>query len=96
MKNYFFQIQIPVSILKEKNRYVAYSPALDLSTSGKTIQQTKKRFSQIVGIFFEELTENQTLDSALSDLGWRKTDKKWKPPKIISQKSESIKIPVSV
>ena len=49
------QIRIPVSILKEKNRYVAYTPALDLSTSGKTKKEVKKRFSQAVEIFFEEL-----------------------------------------
>lgn len=55
MKNYFIQIQIPVSILKEKNCCVAYSPVLDLSTSWNTLKQVKKRFNEIIEIFFGEL-----------------------------------------
>jgi len=48
-------VNLPVFILKEGRRFIAYSPALDLSTSGKTYSEVKKRFAEIVDIFFEEL-----------------------------------------
>ena len=53
MNKVALKFQIPVSILKEDKKYVAYTPALDLSTSGKSYQEVKKRFSEIVNIFFE-------------------------------------------
>ena len=48
-----FNVQVPVTILKEDKVFVAYSPVLDLSTSGKTFTQVRRRFSEAVQIFFE-------------------------------------------
>ena len=87
-----FKINIPVSILKEGKRYVAYTPALDLSTSGKTYKETQKRFSEIVSIFIEEIAKAGTLDSVLSDLGWKKVKTSWIPPLVISQNLQTIEV----
>ncbi|MEK7636828.1 MAG: hypothetical protein AAB402_00355 [Patescibacteria group bacterium] len=51
-------IILPVSILREGKRFIAYTPALDLSTSGKTFDQAKQRFAEAAELFFEE-TERQ-------------------------------------
>ena len=48
-------VNLPVTIFKEGKNYVAYSPALDLSTSASTYKKAQARFSEIVEIFFEEL-----------------------------------------
>ncbi|MEK7537372.1 MAG: hypothetical protein AAB619_00155 [Patescibacteria group bacterium] len=45
---------LPVSILREGKRFIAYTPALDLSTSGKTFEQAKQRFEEAAELFFEE------------------------------------------
>lgn len=66
------EINIPVSILKEGNKFIAYSPALDLSTSGKNYDEVKRRFKEILGIFLEELLKKGTLKEVLLDLGWKK------------------------
>jgi hypothetical protein len=87
------EIKLPVSILKEGKKYIAYTPALDLSTSGKSQSEVKKRFSEIVNIFFEELIEKDTLEESLKDLGWEKAGKSWNAPQIISQKSETFCVP---
>ena len=47
--------KIPVTIFKEGDMFVAYTPALDLSTSGKTFVQVRERFSEAIAIFFEEI-----------------------------------------
>lgn len=51
---------LPITIFKEGKSYVAYSPALDLSTSAATYKKAQTRFSEIVELFFEELSEMKT------------------------------------
>lgn len=90
--NYKLNFSLPVSILKEDKCFVAYSPALDLSTSGKTFEQAKKRFDEVVEIFFEELLEKGTLDKVLKELGWKNIEKEWLPPVLISQAIENFQV----
>ncbi|MEK7624310.1 MAG: hypothetical protein AAB404_01095 [Patescibacteria group bacterium] len=91
-----FGVNIPVSVLKEGNKFVAYSPVFDLSTSGDDYNEVKKRFKEIVGIFLEELVKKGTLEESLLDLGWRKAHSKLVPPIVISQESQTIRLPVRV
>ena len=85
--------KFPVSILREGEKYIAYTPALDLSTSGDSYEETKKRFGEIVDIFIEELIKKGTLEQVLFDLGWKKIQTKWNPPIVISQDFQIVKIP---
>ena len=64
-------VNLPVAFIKEGERVVAYTPALDLSTSGKDEAEAKVRFNEIVDIFFKDLLEQGTFAEVLSDLGWR-------------------------
>jgi len=66
------EIILPVSIFKEGKHFVAYTPALDLSTSAKTFDEVKKRLFEAVQIFFEELTKKGTTEEVLKGLGWHK------------------------
>lgn len=86
---------LPVSILKEGSVFVAYSPALDLSTYGKSFEEVQKRFNEIVGIFFEELVEKGTIADVLSGLGWQKEQENWAPPVIIANETRNFRVPVS-
>lgn len=72
--------------------YVAYTPALDLSTSGKTHKEVQKRFNEIVDIFFEEIIERGTLDEVLAGLGWEKVRREWVPPTVISHTIQPMNI----
>ena len=63
--------------------------ALDLSTSASTYKKAQTRFSEIVEIFFEELSEMGTLDVVLKDLGWQKIKSNWQPPVVISNYMQS-------
>lgn len=90
-----FSCSLPVSILKEGEVFVAYSPALDLSTYGKSFDEVQKRFNEVVEIFFEELIEKGTVNDVLSGLGWQKEQKSWVPPIIIANETRDFRIPVS-
>jgi len=71
--------KIPVTIFKEGNMFVAHTPALDLSTSGKTFAQVRERFAEAITIFFEEIEKMGTTDEVLGSLGWQKIKQKWRP-----------------
>lgn len=93
------EIKLPVLFLKEGSKFIAYSPALDISTCGKTFNKAQKRFEELVGIFFEELREKGTLEDVLLECGWRKNKKpraNWLPPSFIAQTDETFKIPCRV
>ncbi len=90
----YLELKLPVSFLREGKKYIAYTPALDLSTSGKNYAEVKRRFSETVNIFFEELIDKGTLEEVLLDLGWERIQAKWHPPVLISQESQTVKVPV--
>ena len=92
MKTAKLEFNLPVSILREGKKFVAYTPALDLSTSGKSYEEAKKRFKEAVSIFFEELIKKGTLEEVLRDLGWKRIQKKWRPPIVISQEFQTIQV----
>ncbi len=84
---------LAVVIMKEGRHFVAYSPALDLSTAGKSAKDAKIKFREAAEILLEEIFEAGTADDVLSDLGWKKVQKQWTPPPIVSTKSIGITIP---
>lgn len=84
---------LPVVITKQNKRFVAYTPALDIATSGKSQKEVKARFVELANLFFEEIIEAGTADDVLSELGWRKVQKKWNPPQVISAQSIGLRMP---
>ena len=85
-------VNLPVAFIKEGDHVVAYTPALDISTSGRDEVEAKERFAELVQIFFADMVENNTIDPVLSELGWHREEKRWTPP-AISQESISVELP---
>lgn len=94
MKKVRFQANLPVTFMREGDQFVAYTPALDLSTAGNTFVQVKKRFAEAVHILIEECLKMGTLTMVLEDLGWVKRKSEWVPPIIVAQESQILNIPV--
>lgn len=92
MKEMKVDVNIPVSIFKEDNTFIAYCPVLDISTSAKSFEQVRSRFHQVVDIFFEETIEKGTLDETLLNYGWKKEKRTWSPPAIISCQPEKVSL----
>lgn len=93
MKKLQYQLSLPVSVLREGDSFIAYSPALDLSTVGETFEQAKARFDEAVQIFFEEISSKGTLNEVLSELGWQKQNKYFVPPAVVSHETEKFSVP---
>ncbi len=94
MKKTYFSFNLQTSFLREGDKFIAYAPALDLSTSGDTYEQAKKRFKEVVEIFFEEILNKGTLNEVLEDLGWKKINAQWQPPLVVGQESRTINVPL--
>ncbi len=85
--------QLPVVITKQGKRFVAHTPALDLSTSGKSVKDVQKKFDEAVQLFFEEIVEMGTVNEVLSELGWHRVQQTWNPPQVVSAESIGVRIP---
>ncbi|MDD5433232.1 MAG: hypothetical protein PHE77_01040 [Candidatus Pacebacteria bacterium] len=83
------EFKITVNFLKEGKKFIAYSPAFDLSTCGSTFEQAKKRFEEIASIFIEETKKRGDLENVLAGLGWQKTKTSWQPPVLVGQETHS-------
>jgi predicted RNase H-like HicB family nuclease len=64
------RVHVPVSFYKEGDYVVAYCPALELSSYGKTEEAAKRAFGRAVSIFLEETQRKGTLERVLLSLGW--------------------------
>jgi predicted RNase H-like HicB family nuclease len=84
------KFRLPVLIFREGKYFIAYSPVLDLSTSGKDYEEARRRFQEVVEIFFEELIKKGTLKEVLKELDWQKINRKWQSPSLVSQEYVSI------
>lgn len=63
-------IELHVEIIEEDGYFVAYCPALELSSYGKDEKTAKKRFINEVTIFFIETGKKGTLEKYLLKMGW--------------------------
>lgn len=75
-----FALNLPLVFLRERRTSIAYSPALDLSASGKTPQQAKENFQTVFRLFIEGLIEHGTLEEVLEEMGWSRQQREWTPP----------------
>jgi predicted RNase H-like HicB family nuclease len=62
-------------LIKEGDTFVAYIPALDLSTHGESEKDAIKAAEEVANIFLAELTNMGTFEDVLLDLGWQKKKK---------------------
>lgn len=88
-----FSYQLPIVITKQGRRFVAYTPALDLSTSGGSKRDVQKKFVEMVQLFFEEIVQAGTADEVLAELGWQKVRRRWNPPQVVSSESIPVRAP---
>lgn len=90
-----FQVTLPVSIFKEGKTFVAYTPALDISTCADTLAEVKERFFKLIKLFFEELKRKGTTDEVLESLGWQRVKNYWSAPVEVEHTVESFDLPIT-
>ena len=95
MKQPSFMENIGVTFLREGEQFVAYSPALDLSTAGDSLAQAQSRFAEAAQLFFEECFKTGTLSEVLTDLGWSSIKGRLTPPVVVAQDYQKIVVPLA-
>jgi len=91
----FQKVILNVTFYREGNKFIAYSPALDLSTCGDTQLQAKRRFEEALQLFLEESNKMGNLEDVLLECGWKKVgnrQKTWLPPVYIGQVQEEVQL----
>lgn len=79
---------LPLEIIKEGNVFVAYTPALDLSSYGETYKEAIDNFREALFIFIEELVEAGTIEEVFEECGWEKIETPkphWIPPSVVGR-----------
>ncbi len=83
-----YKANIPVVIAREDGTIVAYTPALNLGSCGRTRDEALKRLGDAIKLFFGELLEMGTLDKALKELGWQEAkNNRFTVPRVTEQPS---------
>lgn len=85
--------ELPILYLREGDVFIAYTPALDLSSYGESFEEARKNFHEAVALFFEDLCDNGTVETVLEECGWTRVTRPtvhWIPPAVICQESMSL------
>lgn len=86
-------IELEVFFSKDEDLIVAYCPALELSSYGKNMIESKKAFNEVVDIFMEDTAQKGTLERVLLKLGWTLSvipDFNFEPPRLDKKGYERI------
>jgi predicted RNase H-like HicB family nuclease len=79
------KIEIVVLLYKDGDYHMAYCPALELSSYGKTESEAKEYFLDALNIFIEDTIKKGTLEKCLLKFGWslqQIPNVKYEPPRI--------------
>ncbi len=84
-------LEFDIIVFKEDNAYVAYSPELDISSCGNSVDHAKDMLKTAVRLFLEEAEKMETLEDILEESGYRKDPSgRWIPPKLVATELVSI------
>lgn len=81
-------INVQVVLFQEDDMWVAYCPALELSSYGDSQKDAKNAFDEAMTIFLKETDRKGTLERYLLKLGWQLQQK---PKPVYNQPSFSLK-----
>jgi len=78
-------------VFKEGNIYVAYSPKLDVSSCGGTVDEARNNLKTAVRLFLEEAEKMGTIEDILSESGYEKKGLgEWMAPRLIATELMSL------
>lgn len=78
-----YRFQIDFYLFREDGLYIAYCPALDLSSSGETHTEAVSNFYEAFQLYVETCLEAGTLIDDLKQQGWEVKDATIAPPKFM-------------
>ena len=88
-------IQFTADVWKEGSAYVAYAPELDVSSCGDSVAEAKAHLREAVTLFLEECSRKGSLDAILSESGFEKRDKSYRPRRILTRARVRLAVPLA-
>lgn len=79
----FPNLTFTIQIFREGKLFVAYNPELDLSSCGKTIEESKNNIGDAIRGFLKSAAKMGTLQNILEEAGYVYQRKHWKDPELV-------------
>jgi hypothetical protein len=89
------EIDFTVQVWKEGPAYVGYAPELDVSSCGDSVAEAKARFRGAVTLFLEECSRRGNLDAILTESGFEKRGKSYRPRRILTRAKVRLVVPLA-
>jgi predicted RNA binding protein YcfA (HicA-like mRNA interferase family)/predicted RNase H-like HicB family nuclease len=85
------ELQFDSVIFLEGKTFIAYSPKLDISSCGNSMEEARKNLKTAVRLFLEEAEKMGTLEEILREAGYEKTDgSHWITPHLVATELMSV------
>lgn len=86
IKDGYIRASLDIFSYREGNVRIMYSPALDISGYGNTVEEAKRSFYIVFHEYLRCCVENGTLDADLIKHGWKKiaAESDYRSPDIVS------------
>ena len=79
------KIEFDGVIFREGGVYIGYSPKLDVSSCGNTVEEARSNLRTAVRLFIEEAERMGTLEEILTESGYAKADTgQWETPRFVA------------
>ena len=78
------EIDLTLQTWKEGDMYVSYTPELDVSSCGKTVDESRKNIHEAIGLFLEEAETMGTLEEILGESGFIQEKGVWRKPQMVT------------
>lgn len=75
-------VDVEVFLAKDGDAFIAYCPALNLSTYGENDEDVRKAFQDALGIFIDNAIEQKSLERTLLMYGWTLRQRHFQPPRL--------------
>jgi predicted RNase H-like HicB family nuclease len=84
------KISVKIEIFKEGDVYVAFSPDLNVSSFGDTIEEAKTSIKEAIEAFVEECERMGTLEGVLEESGFLKINDTWRSRKPVAEEELAV------
>lgn len=86
------QIQFTTEIWKEGNAFVAWTPELDVSSLGNSVDEARHHLREAVSLFVEEAEKMGTLQDILDEAGYARMEEGWRAPELLAIEKNAVAI----
>jgi predicted RNase H-like HicB family nuclease len=88
-------ISFTAQVWKEGATFVSYSPEFDVSSCGSSLSKARAGLHEAVTLFLEECAHKGILEAILSEAGFEKRGRSYRPRRILTNEKIKIAVPLA-